>query len=99
MKEKNQLKPNSIAAKIKGTMIKFSVISLGMLGLVSLLFITVNNRSLLEKNMTETAKVAASLVEQEIMTMKEVTYEIGCNPHLADDGSDDEKREILREGR
>ena len=47
MKEKNQLKPNSIAAKIKGTMIKFSVISLGMLGLVSLLFITVNNRSLL----------------------------------------------------
>ena len=97
MKEKNQLKPNSITAKIKGTMIKFSVISLGMLGLVSLLFITVNNRSLLEKNMTETAKVAASLVEQEIMTMKEVTYEIGCNPHLADDGSDDEKREILRE--
>lgn len=87
---------NSISSKIKNAMRGTSLICLGVLGVVSLACITVNTNSLLEANMSETAEVAASLVSDRIDTMKQITYEIGCNPKLADEAySDEEKKEIL----
>lgn len=89
---------NSIAAKIKKTMLSSSAICVGVLGLVSLVFITTNTNSLLKTSMTETVEVASSLVEEEIATMKSITYEIGCNPALAGTVyTNEEKIAILRQ--
>ncbi len=86
----------SIAAKIKKAVLTCSLICLGLLGVVSLICLTINTTSLLKTNMTETAQVAAGLVESEIAAMKEVTYELGCNPMLAShDYSNEEKIDIL----
>lgn len=94
MKKKTRV--NSIAAKIKNAMTRCSLICLGALGIVSLILITVNSQSLLKTNMTETAKVAAGLVSSEIEAMKQITYELGCNPSLAGTKiSNEEKIEIL----
>lgn len=94
----NKEENNSIASRIKNAMRGTSLVCLGVFGVVSLACITLNTVSLLKDNMTETAKVAASLVEREIGTMKKVTYEIGCNPKLAGENfSDEEKKEILFE--
>lgn len=94
MKKKEQV--FSVAAKIKKAVLGCSLICLGLLGVVSLICLTINTTSLLETNMTETAQVAAGLVESEIAAMKEVTYELGCNPMLAShDYSNEEKIDIL----
>lgn len=96
--KRNTEEINSIAYKIKHAMSSTSLICLVVLGVVSLLVITFSTVSLLQQNMTETVQVAAGLIEREIDTMKKVTYEIGCNPMLAEeDYSDDEKKEILFE--
>lgn len=94
MKKKSRI--NSIASKIKNAMTGCSLICLGVLGIISLILITVNNNSLLKTNMTETAKVAADLVSSEIEAMKQITYELGCNPLLAgNEISNEEKIDIL----
>lgn len=97
-REKSAQENNSIAFKIKNAMRSTSLMCLGVLGVVSMLCIAFSTTSLLQRNMTETAEVAASLVEREIGTMKKVTYEIGCNPMLAGEQySDDEKKAVLYE--
>lgn len=94
--KRNREDDNSIEAKIKNAVRGISVAGMAVLGIVSLICITVNTVSILNMNMTETAEVAANLVEREIGTMKKVTYEIGCNPMLAGNQySDEEKIEIL----
>ncbi len=91
-------KSNSIAIKIKNAMFKSNTACLAVLAVVSLICISVSSNSILKSNMTETAEVAAGLVEQEISSMKQVTYEIGCNPVLAStEYSNEEKIEILRQ--
>lgn len=93
---RNMDEQGSIASKIKNAMRGTSMICLGVLGVVSLVCITINTNTLLKTNMTETAKVAASLVEKEIGTMKKITYELGCNPMLAgEEYSDEQKIEVL----
>lgn len=86
----------SIASKIKRAMLVTSVASLGILSIVSLVCTTLNTNTLLKTNMTETAIVAADFVGSEIDAMKDITYEIGCNPMLASEKySDEDKKEIL----
>lgn len=46
--------------------------------------------------MTEIAKVSATLVGAEIQKMKDITFEMGCNPILASDASNEEKIAILQ---
>ncbi len=88
----------TITARVKRAMLACSVACLGVLGIVSLACITFNTNSLLKSNMTATAEVTSSLVANEIEAMKQVTYELGCNPILAGEGySDEEKKKILFE--
>lgn len=93
-----KMRDNSIASKIKHAMVKSSAICLAVLGVVSLICISVSTNTLLKSNMTETAGVAARIVESEVAAMKQVTYEIGCNPVLAStEYSNDEKIAILQQ--
>lgn len=86
----------TIASKIKKAMLATSALALGVLSIVSLLCATLNTNSLLESNMKETAIVAADYVGSEINTMKEIAYELGCNPMLASTLYDAEfKKNIL----
>lgn len=86
----------TIASRIKKAMLATSAIALGILSVVSLVCTTLNTNSLLKTNMTETAVVAADYVGSEINTMKEITYELGCNPMLASELYNAEfKKEIL----
>lgn len=97
---KNQMskkvKDNSIAGRIKGAMVKSSVICLAALGLVSLICISLATRAMIKSDMTEMAKISATLVGAEIQKMKDITYEMGCNPILASDASNEEKIAILQ---
>ena len=78
---KNQMskkvKDNSIAGRIKGAMVKSSVICLAALGLVSLICISLATRAMIKSDMTEMAKISATLVGAEIQKMKDITYEMG----------------------
>jgi len=88
----------TIASRIKKAMLATSAAALAILSIVSLLCLTVNTDNLLKDSMTETAVVAADLVGSKIAGMKEITYEIGCNPMLASSLYDDEfKKKILFE--
>ena len=97
-KRTQKAKDNSIAGKIKRAMVSTSTICLAVLGVVSLVCISIASRTILKNNMRETAEVAASLVEHEIASMKQVTYEIGCNPALASTAyTNEEKIAILQQ--
>lgn len=89
-------KDNSIAGRIKNAMVKSSVICLAALGLVSLICISLATRAMIVSDMTEIAKISATLVGAEIQNMKDITYEMGCNPVLASDASNEEKIAILQ---
>ena len=91
-----KVKDNSIAGRIKGAMVKSSVICLAALGLVSLICISLATRAMIVSDMTEVAKISATLIGNEIQNMKNVTYEMGCNPVLASDASNEEKIAILQ---
>lgn len=93
---KNKVKDNSIAGRIKNAMVKTSTICLAILGVVSLVSIATLSKDIINNDMTEIAKISATLVEQEIAGMKEITYEMGCNPVLASDASNEEKIAILQ---
>lgn len=90
-------KDKSIAGKIQREMVKANVIGLALLGVVSLICVSTSVNTLLKNNMTETAEVAASLIEENVAAMKQATYEIGCNPLLAStEYSNEEKIAILQ---
>ena len=91
-----KVKDNSIAGRIKNAMVKSSVICLAVLGLVSLICISLATRAMIVSDMTEVAKISASLVGAEIQKMKDITFEMGCNPVLASDASNEEKIAILQ---
>lgn len=91
-----KVKDNSIAGRIKNAMVKSSVICLAALGLVSLICISLATRAMIVTDMTEIAKISATLIGAEIQNMKDITYEMGCNPVLASDASNEEKIAILQ---
>ena len=87
---------NSIAGRIRTAMVKSSTICLGALGIVSLICLIMVSKIIINNDMTEIAQLSATLVSREIAAMKEVTYEIGCNPVLASkDYTNEEKIAIL----
>ena len=83
MQKKQKKNDNSIAGRIKSAMVKSSTICLGALGIVSLVCLIIVSKIIISNDMTEIAQLSATLVSKEIAAMKEVTYEIGCNPVLA----------------
>lgn len=91
-----KVKDNSIAGRIKNAMVKSSIICLAALGVVSLVCISLATRAMIVSDMTEVAKISATLIGNEIQNMKDVTYEMGCNPVLASDASNEEKIAILQ---
>ncbi len=93
-----KVKDMSIAGKIKSAMIRVTAICLAVLGVVSLICVSTSSKTILENDLTETAKLAATLVEKEVAAMKERTYEIGCNPALAStETSNEDKIAILQQ--
>ena len=84
-------KDNSIAGRIKSAMVKTSIICLAGLGVVSLICTAVASKTIIKNNMTEIAKISSTLIGAEIQKMKDITYEMGCNPVLASDASNEEK--------
>lgn len=91
-------KSKSMAGRIKSAMVLTSAICLTVLGSVSLVCMSFASKNILKNNMTETAEVAATLIEKEVAAMKEVTYEIGCNPVLAStEYSNEDKIAILQQ--
>lgn len=95
-KNNKKIKDNSIAGRIRNAMVKSSVICLAALGLVSLICISLATRAMIVSDMTEVAKISATLVGAEIQKMKDITFEMGCNPVLASDASNEEKIAILQ---
>ena len=76
-------KNKSMAGRIKSAMMLTSTICLAVLGIVSLVCMSIVSKSILKNNMTETSEVAATVVEKDVAAMKEVIDEIGCDPDLA----------------
>ncbi len=96
-KGNKKVKDNSIAGRIKSAMVKSNTIMLAVLGIVSLICIIVVSKIIIKNDMTEIAEISATLVAEEIEGMKEITYEIGCNPVLAsEEVSNEEKITILQ---
>ena len=94
--QKNKkVKDNTIAGRIKNAMVKSSTTCLVILGIVSLVCIGGLGIGIIKSDMTEIAKISATLVGQDVASMKEITYEMGCNPVLASDASNEEKIAIL----
>ncbi len=91
-----KVKDNSIAGRIKSAMVKTSIICLAGLGVVSLICTAVASKTIITNNMTEIAKISSTLIGAEIQKMKDITYEMGCNPVLASDASNEEKITILQ---
>ena len=95
-KNAKKIKDNSIAGRIKNAMVKSSTICLAILGVVSLACTILMSKMMIQNDLTEMAKVSASLVAEEISGMKDITYEIGCNPVLASkEYSNEEKIAML----
>lgn len=96
-KENKKIKDNSIAGRIKSAMVKSSTICLAILGIVSLICIVVVSKIIIKNDMTEIAEISAQLVAEDIRGMKDITYEIGCNPILAStEVTNEEKIAILQ---
>ena len=96
-KGNKKVKDNSIAGRIKSAMVKSSTICLAVLGIVSLICIIVVSKIIIKNDMTEIAEISAQLVAEEIQGMKDITYEIGCNPILAStEATNEEKIAILQ---
>ena len=96
MKNKKKRNDNSIAGRIKNAMVKSSTICLGVLGVVSLVCLIIVSKIIIGNDMEEIAQLSATLVSREIAAMKEVAYEIGCNPVLASkEYTNEEKIAIL----
>lgn len=96
LKKGKKVKDNSIAGRIKNAMVKSSTICLAILGVVSLICISILSKTIIKNDMTEIAKLSATLIGAEIQNMKDITYEMGCNPVLASDASNEEKIAILQ---
>ena len=58
-----KVKDRSMAARIKKAMVSTSAICLAVLGIVSLICVSIASKTILKNNMKETAEVAATLVE------------------------------------
>ena len=96
-KVNKKIKDNSIEGRIKSAVVKSNTIMLATLGIVSLICIIVVSKIIINNDMTEIAQISAILVAEEIEGMKEITYEIGCNPVLASsEATNEEKIAILQ---
>ena len=96
-KTNNQMN-HTIASKIKKAMLACSAVCLGVLGIVALLCISISGTKTVADSMQGTVSVAAGLVEREVAAMKQVTYELGCNPMLASKTvTNEEKIAILQQ--
>lgn len=88
----------NIAGKIQNAMIRVTVICLVILGIVSLACVSTCSKTILKNDLTETAKLAATLIQRDVAAMKETTFEIGCNPALASkETSNEDKIAILQQ--
>ena len=97
MSKNKTTKDYSIAGKIKNAMVKSSTICLAVLGIVSLICTIVVSKIIIKNDMTEIAELSATLVAEEIAGLKQITYEIGCNPVLAStEYTNEEKIAILQ---
>lgn len=88
----------SIKSKILISMILTTVISLALVGGASSFLSYMGTQSTLESSMEETASVAADRVSYELQSYKNIAYETGSLPLLADpDISIEEKQDILQQ--
>lgn len=72
----------SIKTKIAVTILSVSVVSSVLLGVFSGTLNYLSAMNTLEKTMTETAKVAADRVKQELNAYKNIAYDVGCIAEL-----------------
>lgn len=72
-------KDNSIYGRIKNAMVKTSVFNLCFLGVISLLSLVMLSKMIIDNDLTEMAKLSSSLVSSRIQSMRDTSYEIGCN--------------------
>ena len=93
----NKKMDKSIAGRIKKAMVQNSTITLTILGVVSVLLLIFALRSVVKNDLSETASVVSTLVEHDVAAMKEITYEIGCNPILANPGRTNEEKIKIRQ--
>ena len=91
-------KDKSIAGRIKGSMIRLNLACLAALGAMALLCVSICSETHVKNSLKETAQLAATSVGNEVAAMKQITYEIGCNPALAStELSNEEKIAILQQ--
>lgn len=91
-KNRNQ----SIRGKIQFSVIVLMVLSLGILGGITIWLNLQSTNETLEQTMTETADIAADVVENRLISCLNVAQEIGSVARLANpDGSLDEKKAII----
>ncbi len=89
---------DSIRSKIMLRMSVTILIATLMLGVISAVMNFVSTMNLIEQTMTETARIAAERVEQELLVYSKIAYEVGCSSELAsDDVSVEEKQEIINQ--
>lgn len=86
----------SIKRRIQSAMTWVIALSLGLLGIISVVMNYISTMDTLEQTMTETAEVAAERVSWEIERYKTLVYEMGSVPLLSDPNvSFEEKKQVL----
>ena len=89
---------DSIRSKIMLRMSVTIVIATLVLGIITVVMNFVSTMNLIEQTMTETARIAAERVEQELLVYSKIAYEVGCSVELAsDEVSTERKQEIINE--
>ncbi len=85
-----------IRARIRLRMSMTLLISLAVMAVTTMLLNYRSTVETLEQTMTETTRIAAERVEMELETYKQIAYEVGCLPDLADpDNSVENKQKII----
>lgn len=88
----------TIRTKIQVNIITLMVISLGALGIITSLLNLISTNETLQSTMTETADIAADVVENRLISSMNVAQEIGSVARLANpDGKLEEKQAIIEQ--
>lgn len=91
-------KAKSIKNRIIFTSLPLMISSLLLLGCCAIAILYYSSQQILKETMAETAKIASERVHQEIVAYKNVAYELGCSPLIADENiSVEEKKAIVEE--
>ena len=88
----------SIRSKIMLRMSVTILIATLVLGIITVAMNFVSTMKLIEQTMTETARIAAERVEQELLVYSKIAYEVGCSSELASDSvSVARKQELINQ--